>query len=136
MGNVAWSPLLESGVPGIDQQHEEMFHRVNAFLDACKGGRGRESLLDSLEFLEQYCKEHFAMEERLMRTHGYPELQEHVRLHDGLLELTRDIRAHVTQLTPDEAEVGRFGEALFGWLANHIAGEDMKVFRFLRDKHT
>jgi hemerythrin len=132
MTRVRWSAALESGVPGVDQQHEEMFRLVNEFLEACAQGKGTEAVTGALGFLTSYCRDHFAMEERLMRQHEYPDMPAHVKLHGELLAVTDTLKARVSETLPSPGEVIHFADTLRTWLVEHISDEDMKLVRYLR----
>lgn len=135
MAQIEWSASYASGVPAIDAQHMELFGRVNALLDACAKGRGSGSLKHALEYLDAYCTEHFRLEERFMRMQGYPEWEAHAKLHLQLLTLTAELHSHLLANAPSASDVLIFAESLGRWLVDHVAGEDQKVFRFVREKN-
>jgi len=55
-----WTQNLSIGVAEIDNQHKELFKRINNLLDAISQGKGKQELFAVLEFLEDYSKFHFA----------------------------------------------------------------------------
>lgn len=135
MAQIEWSSSYACGVPAIDAQHQELFGRVNALLDACAKGRGSGALKLALEFLDAYCTEHFRLEERFMRMHGYPEWEAHAKLHLQLLTLSAELHSHLLANAPSASDVLVFAESLGRWLVDHVANEDQKVFRFVREKY-
>jgi len=76
-----------------------------------------------------YTKIHFSAEERLMREHGYPQLADHKRLHDQLMD-------KVIQMN-DKVRSGRMvpsvslGTFLKDWLLTHILQQDKKYGEFI-----
>ena len=59
--HMKWSEkLFGTGIPEVDEQHKELFSRVNALLDACSRGDGAAAVRSTLEFLEGYMEQHFA----------------------------------------------------------------------------
>jgi hemerythrin len=64
---VAWTEELATGIEVIDDQHKELFRRIDGLLEACKAGKGREAVAGVLAFLENYVVEHFAAEEKIPR---------------------------------------------------------------------
>ena len=50
---IEWTKDLETGVALIDEQHKELFDRVNKLLAASSQGRGKEEVGSLLGFLEE-----------------------------------------------------------------------------------
>ena len=51
---------LETGNATIDQEHRELIRAVNKLLDACNEGKGRASMNETIQFLNQYVNQHFS----------------------------------------------------------------------------
>jgi hemerythrin len=134
MARINWSAAFACGDATIDAQHQELFNRVNAFLEACAQGKGRDQLTAALDFLHAYCAEHFANEERMMRKAGYPGCEAHVELHSHLLNLAGELRTHLQSARASSSDVIIFAEALSKWLVDHIGREDQKVFAYMRTR--
>ena len=129
-----WSSELATGVVEIDNQHKEIFNRVNRLSDACGEGKGKDEVLRLLLFLEEYVKEHFAAEEKLQMKHAYPDYAAHKSQH------TRFI-ADVAKLTSAfEAEgatislVIMTNKTLASWLVQHITKIDKELANYLREE--
>jgi hemerythrin len=132
--SMEWSSNLATGVTEIDNQHKEIFNRVNRLSAACSEGKGKEEVLRLLLFLEDYIKEHFAAEERLQLRHGYPDYAAHKSQH------TRFI-ADVARLTTAFREEGATltlvimtNKTLVSWLIQHIGKTDMELAKYLREQ--
>jgi hemerythrin len=132
--SMEWSSNLATGVTEIDNQHKEIFNRVNRLSAACSEGKGKEQVLRLLLFLEDYIKEHFAAEERLQLRHGYPDYAAHKSQH------TRFI-ADVARLTTAFREEGATltlvimtNKTLVSWLIQHIGKTDMELAKYLREQ--
>ena len=78
----AWSDDLLTGVRDIDEQHRELFSRVNTLIVACTQQKGKDEIGNYLQFLMDYVAFHFAAEEREMTTYQYPGLPELEREHE------------------------------------------------------
>ncbi|MCK6519793.1 hemerythrin family protein, partial [Myxococcota bacterium] len=78
-----WTPGMSVGVPELDSQHRELFTRLNRLVAAIRAGRGSADVAPVLAFLDDYTREHFADEERVMERAGYPALAEHRAQHAG-----------------------------------------------------
>jgi hemerythrin len=66
---IPWTDSLAVGIPEIDQQHQELFLRLERLLRGIVGGE-REEVGRLLEFLGDYVVRHFGAEERWMAV-GY-----------------------------------------------------------------
>ena len=129
---INWSANLETGVKAIDSDHKKLVDMINALNEAMSQGKGKDILATLLKALANYCLVHFAMEEKLMATHGYPESVQHMAQHEGL-------RTQVAELLAKQAAgalvitipVMTF---LKNWLSGHIVGTDKKFGAFLSAK--
>ncbi len=100
-----------------DEQHQELFNRVNALNDAVSDSN-RPEIGNRLDALIEYVVEHFQTEERLMEERGYAGLQEHRREHDNLVSTCVELqgRFHANET---EIETGTM-EFIKSWLDHHI----------------
>ncbi|MBI5307973.1 MAG: hemerythrin family protein [Planctomycetes bacterium] len=76
-----WDKGLEIGNDEIDNQHKEIFKRVNKLLSAMADGRGKETIGNLIAFLTEYVAIHFNAEEALMRKHSYTDYLQHQMQH-------------------------------------------------------
>ena len=90
-----WTADLSINVGDIDRQHQEIFVRYNAFIDACKEGEGKADLSDLLEFLTAYVNEHFEHEEKFMRDYKYPGKITHVKEHKELIQTVQKFKTRL-----------------------------------------
>lgn len=86
--SIAWREDLATGFRTIDAQHRAIFDRINALLEACSQGKGKQEVGKVLSFLEEYVTTHFEHEERSMLQHGFQGYREHKKQH---VELTRQV---------------------------------------------
>jgi hemerythrin len=131
---IAWTPKLAVGVPLLDAQHQELFRRIAALLEAMASGRGRAHLVETLRFLDSYVEEHFSAEVAMMREAGYPLLHSHLGAHAHFVSELDKIRR---QIGHDEIEarlVIRAGGLLCDWLREHIASSDRDFGSYLAER--
>lgn len=83
---------LSAGVGIIDDQHKELFKRINTLLSAMSHGKGEERVAGVSGFFSDYVVTHFSTEERYMVAYGYPGLQAHKGEHDSYVEKLSDFR--------------------------------------------
>ena len=130
----AWSKDLETGNGTIDTQHKTLIEALNNLMDACSQGKAKEQIVSTMNFLLDYTKKHFADEERLQRTSGYPDYENHKKLHDAFVKTVVDISKELNEQGPTIVMVGKVNNAVGNWLVTHIKREDAKVAAHIRSK--
>lgn len=132
MALITWSAEWSVGLVTIDTQHQKLIGYINELNDAMAQRKGKDVIEKILAGLVEYTKTHFANEEMLFRTHGYPEALSHKTKHD---ELTKKVIAFQKDFHDGKmvmsVEIMAF---LKDWLFNHIKGTDMKYAPFLKSK--
>ncbi|MES9834640.1 MAG: bacteriohemerythrin [Candidatus Thiodiazotropha sp. LLP2] len=100
-----------------DNQHKELFNRVNALNDAVSTG-ARPEVGNRLDSLIDYVVEHFESEERLMEERGYKGLDAHRQEHSQLVQTCADLQK---KFHAGEADI-EDGTMVFikNWLDHHI----------------
>lgn len=129
---IGWSSELATGVDAIDNQHREIFNRVDRLTAACGDGKGKEEVLRLLQFLEDYVKEHFAAEEKLQLRHAYPEYPEHKAQHARFMTDLAKLDAEFKAEGATISLVIMTNKTLTSWLVQHITRTDMEFAKFLR----
>lgn len=123
---ISWDTSLETGDPEIDDQHRELFRRIDQLLAATRDRRARTEVGRLLTFLGDYVVIHFKAEEQLMVAANYPELEahrhEHQRFVDEYARIFEDYRAD----GPGPIFVIKFGNRVTGWLCEHICRTDRR----------
>ena len=123
---------LLTGNTLIDEQHKQLFTAINALLEACSQGKGRDSLKTTTTFLYDYTAKHFADEEKLQLASKYPDYTNHKQYHEGYKKVVRDLMDQLEKDGPTIVLVGKVNTAVAGWLINHIKREDVKVAAHIR----
>lgn len=127
-----WNKDLETGNPMIDQQHKQLIQCINDLLEACSQGKGRDKIIETLQFLENYTKKHFGDEEALQKRFGYPDYTNHKRYHETFKKTVSDITAQMKATGPTVALVAKVNTSIASWFVNHIKNEDTKVARHIQ----
>jgi hemerythrin len=131
---ISWDRSLETGEPEIDEQHRELFRRIDQLLAATRDRRARTEVGRLLTFLGDYVVTHFAAEEKLMATAAYPGLEAHRGEHQRFVEeyarLFEDYRAD----GPGPVFVIKFGNRVTAWLCEHICRTDRRFVDHLNQK--
>lgn len=129
-----WSDELAVGYPIIDEQHQELIDRFNAFLEACNENRGKEHLNQLYKFLDRYVVQHFQEEEQLMKRYSYPDLQAHLKEHQEFISRLAALEAELEKAGPTIGVLIHTNKALLYWLTTHIKQIDVALGRFLTSK--
>ena len=130
MAVLVWNPKWETGYPLIDEQHRELFRRLDLLMEAVPNGDPEAIALDFLPYLMTYVDKHFQDEEALMVAAGYSLVDAHRALHRGM-------RAEANQLLERVAleglqAMGPVLEWLLAWLVHHIDVEDRRLANHLQ----
>lgn len=130
---IKWSEDLSVGVELIDEQHKEMFNRINRLLRAMGEIAGTEQVVATADFLQEYVVQHFAAEEEQMVLREYPGLAKHKEHHEYFRERVEDLRQRLSEHGPDEKLLVEAQELLVNYLRDHILQVDMLMGRFLKE---
>ncbi|MBT9156875.1 MAG: Bacteriohemerythrin [Firmicutes bacterium] len=131
---IKWNETLAVGITEIDDQHKELFARMNSLLEACNKGKGKEAVLPMIAFLEEYGAEHFRAEEELQKTSGYPQFEKHRELHREFLRNVRMLNAKLEEHGPTLPFVIEVNTTVVNWLTAHISKIDKELGMFLKAK--
>ena len=129
-----WKDTLLIGVPEIDDQHKKLVGAIDALMEACAKGQGRVVIGNTLKFVLNYTKEHFAAEEKLQAQYSYPDINAHKRQHTQFIASASALMDDFEENGPNIALVGKINKTLIDWLVNHITAEDKKIGDFIKSK--
>lgn len=118
---------MATGVPVIDEQHRELLGRYNRFHEALLEGRGRDHLLQVLEFPISYAKSHFPQEEALMDLHDCPAAVPNRVAHRALLSALVQVDAQIRSGGTTIAAAIDVESKIANWLRTHICKVDVKL---------
>ena len=129
---IEWSPDLETGNDNIDSQHKQLIAYLNDLLDACVKGSDIDALSGNLNFLVNYAVRHFCDEEETQQKYGYPDYQNHKRMHESFKQtaeaLMRDFEENGSSAELSKA----LYDTVAMWFIQHISREDKKIGEHIR----
>ncbi|MCR9141811.1 MAG: hemerythrin domain-containing protein [bacterium] len=133
---------LQLGIPIIDMQHLWLIKLI-AELEAAQrdqvqadgdgesdGNTEAKDFQAAIVEVQNYVAEHFSTEEALMREFNFPGLPGHIRQHESFVESVEDRIAEAKSGVP--LALHNLVRDLKQWLVGHIAGEDRRIYYFLR----
>ena len=123
---------LVTGNALIDSEHRQLFDAINALLDACAQGKGRDKINETVRFLNSYVSKHFGDEEQLQVSAKYPGYNAHHTFHEGYKRNLTQVTTALEKEGPTIQTLGALNQAA-AVLVSHIRTEDRKLARFLKE---
>ncbi len=118
-----WSPYPAVDLPEIDEEHQALGDLVRQVLEAMSRDDPDSSLALGRELAASVAA-HFAHEEELMRSIGYPNAARHARTHEGFLA-EANLQLDLLRKRGLCADVLRWAGQLDEWFHRHVRTEDM-----------
>ncbi|MBF0566067.1 MAG: hemerythrin family protein [Nitrospirae bacterium] len=128
-----WTQALSVGVDQIDDQHKELFARVNKLMDAIKSNSDKNVTAEVMEFLEKYVEVHFALEETYMERYDYYEEEKivHEKEHEIFRQNFAELKKEFVKSGASKSFNQKLQDHVCSWLLNHISKVDTKLGQFL-----
>ncbi len=130
---IQWSDDLSVGVPEIDKQHKKLVDILNRYYTEIKNKEDDKETIDRfLDELSDYMRDHLDYEEKFLAVVGYPELEQHKKVHRMFMNMySKEIeRAR----NGDKKALRELVSFTLSWLYTHIAKTDKKYAKFLQEK--
>jgi hemerythrin len=128
-----WTENMAVGVELMDDQHKELFTRVNAFVEAVAQNKESVIVEELMKYLESYVETHFALEETYMKDYDYDE--EDTDIH---LKQHKTFRTNIQRLKTEYQRKGsnkelnqKIQDHLCNWLITHVNKIDKKLGDYL-----
>lgn len=131
MPTFEWTSSIDLGHPQIDEQHRLLLSLGKAVVESQLDSDEHQPDPAQLQALIEFAREHFAFEEGLMRTAGYPNAQWHAKYHASLLT---ELVSYLYKLQRGERvfRVEHLRDLIESWITIHINSEDRDLTRWLR----
>ncbi len=124
-----WKSAYNTDIAEMDDQHREVAVIINSIYRASRAAAPRDGLLPLIDELIRHTVLHFATEERLMQTSGYPKAAHH-RLEHTILR-TRVLNFRRATEIEKQTNPGDMLAFLESWLDRHIQGPDQALAEHL-----
>ncbi|MBK8907055.1 MAG: hemerythrin family protein [Rhodospirillales bacterium] len=121
-----WRDEFSVGVASIDYEHRELIDRLNAIIAKLESGGDRDEILDIIADVNTGISAHFALEETVMRAHGYDHYADHKGDHEHLLDDIRDIMDAVEDGTYANRKQD-LAQRLVDWFLIHSKTRDARL---------
>ncbi len=124
-----WREEYRLGVEKIDEQHIQLFNKIENLLEIARNKdqeSSRKECLGIIDFLIQYTMFHFQTEEQFQRERRYVSYALHVKIHEYF---KNTVVAYKELLEKDfsSKNLKSFIGTLITWLVNHVCACDRKI---------
>ena len=127
---VVWNRAYTSGNAEIDGQHRELVSIVNGLLEHAIAGEGVPDMAFRFKHVYQVVEKHFADEEEVLLSSGYPDAGEHVALHNDLLQKCASLLQQNAENPVSSVQMLQC--IIHDLVLNHMVKEDGKYIAFLK----
>jgi hemerythrin-like metal-binding protein len=126
---LTWSDQLSTGLPDVDDQHQQLIELINTMGDLRTRGAAAEELVAVLARLRDYTVYHFQHEEVLMASLPVNQANKasHIKDHQGFVNIVLRAEGMVGSNPADVTD--HLLAFLVKWLVHHITGIDMRMAR-------
>jgi len=129
---IAWNEHLSVNITEIDNQHKKLLGMLNHLYEAMMARKAGTALTGIVEEMKEYAASHFALEEKHMRVHAYPELVRHKAEHDMFVDKARQVEEDIASgKCAMSVDVIAF---LSHWLIEHIKVTDKAYAPYLIER--
>jgi len=119
---IEWRKEFETGIAGVDHEHRELVDLINRLHEHMASGADRARVAEFLGEVFARIAAHFALEESIMRKHGYDEYEAHKAEHERLLDEIRDIMDNAPAAYADSLST-----VVRDWFVNHFKSKDARL---------
>ncbi len=129
---ITFDENLLTGNETIDEQHKELFQRIERFITLCEDGGGKVEAINMLTFLSNYTDFHFDAEETLQKNASYPAYDEHLKKHGEFKKALIELDEFLEDLDgPTDAFVAAVQKNVVDWFIYHVQTFDRSVAEYL-----
>jgi len=127
-------PEYLTGIEEIDNQHKEIEEVAAAVIDAVQNRDRWHIVHYMIVRLYELLRFHFTVEEAMMRITGFPDLEEHKRVHREMLLTVERMKGATLDPQPGEDVIDAITRQVS--FLSHIVDHDKKLADFLVDNVT
>jgi hemerythrin len=124
---IAFTPDLITNVSLIDEQHKELFNRINAVSTMGTRSTGKDETEKTLDLLNAYVVKHFGDEEALQRKCGYPKYDMHRAQHQIYINECKRMKSEYMKNGPSVQFTLQLSKSIIDWIIKHIKNVDKEL---------
>ena len=127
---IPWKSEYNIKVKSIDDQHKVLVDLMNDLNNAMLHEKGKNEIGRIIKGLVDYTEFHFDYEESLLKKYGYPDFDNHKKLHVKFVDQIKNVQK---EFQSGEKEMSKeVMDFLKNWLIQHIMGTDTKYSELLQ----
>jgi hemerythrin-like metal-binding protein len=124
---IQWREEFCTGISGVDFEHQKLIEEINSVYQLIDDQADSQAVVDRLGDIYGSISAHFALEEQMMRKHGYDQYQQHAADHNRLLD-------DIVDITDDYESSGKVDDQVFkqklnDWFQNHFKTHDARLHK-------
>ena len=123
---IVWSDDFLIGIEEIDYEHRCLIDDINKLHGQLLGHVDMDQIEDTLGSIHARMQAHFALEEYVMVSHGYPHYPEHKAEHERLLDEYTEFMTKFER-RPNLSDQEAIEGTLRQWIVDHILTSDKKL---------
>ena len=128
-----WDDSFLIGIDELDYEHKVLIDDINRLHEELARHDEKSEIERCLGDIHARMRAHFALEERVMKEHGYEFFDEHKREHEALLDSYTEDMVQFLNDTGDSASTP-IKDSLKHWVVDHILTSDKKMSLMLQEK--
>jgi hemerythrin len=132
MGSFKWKEEYELGIQEIDNQHRELFKRVDKLTLSLYGGKGKSELGNLISFLKSYVEEHFSYEETIFTPTPYSDSQAHIKKHREFIDYFKQLDREIKSRGLDNYLAIKVEKDIRDWWEDHELNFDKKYVPYIK----
>ena len=127
-----WTPKISVGDETIDKQHQKLLGQVNTLLSAVVSGLNDQTTLEAVAFLDTYITDHLLYEEKYMKEHNFPDIENHIKMHRDFIEHYKIFKDNLTKGVSKEILALDIEQYIGNWWIEHIGIADKQYALFIQ----
>ena len=128
---IEWSKKYSININSIDAEHKGLLNLMNLLYDSLSEGKSHELVVEIVQEMDDYAKNHFRNEECHLKRIDYPYLNEHKRLHGVFINEVAKFKEEVKN---KESSISvRVIEFLRDWFIDHVTGVDKEYVQYFKE---
>jgi hemerythrin len=130
-----WDDSFLIGIEELDHEHKVLIDDINRLHEELARHDEKSEIEECLGDICARMQAHFALEEHVMKEHGYKYFDEHKREHDELLDSCTE---YMVQFLNDTgvSYSSPIEDNLKHWVINHIVTSDKKMSLMVQEKES
>ena len=121
---------MEVGVKLIDEQHQELISRINAFVQMGVKSYEPVETRKMLDSLGSYIRKHFSDEEKIHANSKYPEAVWHKGQHAHYISEFEALSKEFNENGATTAFTLKLTNSIIGWIVKHIKSADVEFGKY------